>query len=106
MVENLHRALRAGENQAGIAIIIEQLCRMVTWRRQHIDDAIAEINLCSAVRPIRKAKVLALLLNIRVHQLHAIHALELRIAGAMIQMSVNVHHTGTALPTSRIIFRA
>src|ERR1700722_18461686 len=67
----------AGEDQAGVAIVVQQLCRMVTGRGQHIDDAVAEIDLRAAIRPVGKAKERAHVLEIRAHQLDAIQALEL-----------------------------
>ena len=61
-------------------------------RRQHIHDALAELDLRSAIRPIAEVKMAGHLLERRTHNLRAGVAAELSVSRAVIQVTVGMHH--------------
>jgi hypothetical protein len=80
----------AGEEEPGLAIVIRDVGWVVAWGGNYIDDAIAEIELSDAVRPIWKAEIVADMGEVGGNHLDARLVLELRIAEAMIEMTVGV----------------
>lgn len=47
----------AGEEQPGLAIVVRDMGWVMSGGWNHVDGAIAEIDLSDAIRPIREAKV-------------------------------------------------
>jgi hypothetical protein len=82
----------AGEKQSGLAIVIGDVGGVMSGSRNHVNDAIAEIDLRKAVRPIGEAKVLPDVSEVGGDNFDIGKVLELRIAEAMIEVTVGVHN--------------
>lgn len=78
------------QDERGAVVVEDQVAGLMSGRREDVDDSPAEVDVCDALRPLREAEEVANRCEIRRDELDAGQALELAIAGAMIEMLVGV----------------
>src|SRR5271163_315056 len=68
------------------------MVRIVSRRRNHVHGSAAEFHPCQAVRPIEKTEEFLDVFKVSRNNLHIRQLRKLRVAQAMIQMTVRMHH--------------